>query len=453
MIKTVLKIRGMHCRSCEIVLEQELKSLPGIKSVQVSWKRKEATIYSRQPLDLDVIEAAIVKTGYLLGHDDPAPFFATDPGIYRDILISAFIILGLYFWVNILGLTKIGNLVSGNPSSLTVVLLIGLTAGFSTCMALVGGLVLGISAKHAEKHPNATSIQRFYPHLFFNLGRIAAYFILGGLVGLLGKAFTFNGLPLGFLTIIVGLVMLLLGLQLTTIFPKLSAYKLMLPTSIAKLLGLNRQRQQQYSHLNAVIAGTLTFFLPCGFTQAMQLFAMSTGSFWHGALIMSAFALGTAPGLLGVGGLTSIVRGEFAQKFFRFIALLVIIFALININTGIHLTGWRNIIAKKNQPQNITATQADKSEVQIIKTTFKSVDEDIDPKNFTLAVNRPVKLIIEVNENGLGCMSTIMIPGLVDKPVYLQKGKTITFDFVPKKKGVYDITCAMGVKRGELIVK
>ena len=48
----------------------------------------------------------------------------------------------------------------------------------------------------------------------------------------------------------------------------------------------------------------------------MQLYAMSTGSPITGALTMGVFALGTAPGLLGVG-LTSIVKGSLPVYFQR----------------------------------------------------------------------------------------------------------------------------------------
>ena len=64
-----------------------------------------------------------------------------------------------------------------NLNSFPVVFLLGLTAGISTCMALIGGLVLGISTRFAEKHPHLSGKNKFIPHLYFNLGRII--FFLG----------------------------------------------------------------------------------------------------------------------------------------------------------------------------------------------------------------------------------------------------------------------------------
>lgn len=69
----------------------------------------------------------------------------------------------------------------------------------------------------------------------------------------------------------------------------------------------------------------------------MQAYAITTGSFTIGALTMMAFALGTAPGLLGVGGLTSYLSGTFAKRFFKFTGVLVLLLALFNISNGLTL--------------------------------------------------------------------------------------------------------------------
>jgi hypothetical protein len=56
----------------------------------------------------------------------------------------------------------------------------------------------------------------------------------------------------------------------------------------------------------AFILGASTFFLPCGFTQALQLYVLAKGSFTTGALTMLAFALGTSGlTLAGAGAGTS----------------------------------------------------------------------------------------------------------------------------------------------------
>ena len=69
----------------------------------------------------------------------------------------------------------------------------------------------------------------------------------------------------------------------------------------------------------------------------MQLYAVSSGGFIAGGLIMALFALGTAPGLLGLGGLTSFIKGKFSGIFFKVAGIVVIAFSLFNLNNAYNL--------------------------------------------------------------------------------------------------------------------
>lgn len=90
-------------------------------------------------------------------------------------------------------------------------------------------------------------------------------------------------------------------------------------------------------------------------------------------------------------------------------------------------------------------------EAQIVKTSY-TYSSDIVPNSFSVKAGLPVRVEVDVKENGQGCMSTIMIPGLFSQPQFLEKGKIIAMEFTPLEKGEYPITCAMGVKRGMLRV-
>ncbi len=575
MIKRKIQIKGMHCKSCEMLIEDALKDLHQIIKVDANFHSKTVTIYSKKPIYDHEIEKVINSVGYSIGIDEKKAFFSSNFEDYIDLLAMFFVALILYNILKNLGLFNLDIASSSSNAGLSIVFLIGLTAGVSTCMALVGGLVLSVAARHAEKHPEATTREKFIPHLFFNLGRIASYFVLGGVIGILGKAFQLSAFSLGSLILFVGFVMLVLGIKLTEISPRLNSLQLTLPKSLSSFFGIKKHHEKEYSHKNAALLGALTFFLPCGFTQAMQLYAISTGSFLQGSLIMAVFALGTAPGLLSIGCITSWVKGTFAKKFFRFAGVVVIMLASFNISNGYNLTGFNFFDFEKgnyeqsqtdpnveivdgaqvvNMTQNrfgydpnqfivqrgvpvkwvinsettsscaaslvfpsfnisknlkigeniieFTPNQvgdfkfscsmgmyrgkfivvdgddaieentndenfdtdsnvnngkaslfANLDDLQIIKTTYASYYDDIVPNAFTVQSGKPVRFEIDVKENGQGCMSTIMIPGLVNEPVFLEKGKTVTFDFTPTEKGTYDITCAMGVPRGTLTVQ
>ena len=67
----------------------------------------------------------------------------------------------------------------------------------------------------------------------------------------------------------------------------------------------------------AFVLGAATFFLPCGFTQALQLYVLAKGSFTTGALTMLAFALGTLPALLSLSAVSSFATGGFQRHFLQ----------------------------------------------------------------------------------------------------------------------------------------
>jgi sulfite exporter TauE/SafE/plastocyanin domain-containing protein/copper chaperone CopZ len=594
--KITIPIRGMHCKSCELIVEKNVAQVAHVKKVAVNHHQGQAQIYyDQKPPKETELAKAIETAGYKIGEPDVKHFFSRNSKDYKDLGVAFLFVMGAYWVLKGLGLTNLGVNTGPNPAGFGVVLMVGLVAGFSTCMALVGGLVLGLATKHAEMHPEASTGQKFKPHLYFNFGRVGGYAILGGILGTAGSVFQLSSTMTGILTIIVALVMLLVGLQLTDISPRINSWKFTLPKSIAKLFGANRH-EKEYSHKNSIIMGALTFFLPCGFTQAMQLYAVSTGSFTKGALIMGLFALGTAPGLLSIGGLTSIIKGGAARRFFKVAGVTVVLLALFNLSNGLALAGWNldpvatpiNTVKDPNvklvngvqvikmtetargyNPNQFTVTQGvpvrwiidaqapyscatslvvpklkiqknlqageniieftpkevgkipfscsmgmytgvlyvtdgktsavdaqDNSRAfasaaqantgscggggggcggcgggktfvpntvpteaaaniatdeQVIKTTYTQAG-DIQPNTFTVKAGRPVRLEIDVQDNGSGCMSTIMVPGLYNTPEYLQTGKKIVMNFTPDA-GSYQITCAMGVPRGTIIAQ
>ncbi|MCL5094329.1 MAG: sulfite exporter TauE/SafE family protein [Patescibacteria group bacterium] len=441
MIKFQVLVKGMHCRSCELIIEEEVSKIPGVKRVHASTKSKAVEIYSERSLSKNEVAKAISDAGYEVGTEEKV-LISKNPQNYKDLLIAGVILVAVILVAKLFGLDKIATSSGSGRASLPVIFVIGLTAGLSTCMALVGGLILGISARHAEKHPEATPMQKFRPHLFFNIGRIASYFFLGGVIGQIGSAFKLSGPTLGFITIFVGIVMFFLGLQLIEIFPKLSS-GFTLPKFISNIFRIKSRETKEYSHKNSLILGALTFFLPCGFTQAMQVLAVSTGSFVSGALIMGTFALGTTPGLLGIGGLTSYLKkGYFSRLFFKFVGLLVIALSIFNLSNGLNLTGVKAYFASGAATTGGTNVQEENG-TQIVKmdqTTY-----GYSPNKFTVKVGKPVKWII-TSKDSATCASSLIVSKLkIQKS--LQEGENI-IEFTPKETGKISFSCSMGMYTG-----
>jgi len=441
-----IPIKGMHCRSCEILIEDELMKLQGVKKAIVSEKRGVAEIYYKGTIELDKIEKAVCDAGYTIGVSEKKPLFSKRMEDYKELGFAFLILVFLYLIGSELGLFNLSLKGSGNYGSLPIVFLVGLTAGISTCMALVGGLVLAASARFVEKHPQATLLQKFKPHLFFNIGRIVSFFILGGIIGYVGSFFQLSTTMLGFLTIGVGAVMVLMGLQLTEIFPRLTGLQFTLPKGISRALEIKEASEKEYSHKNSFIMGASTFFLPCGFTQAMQLFAISSGSPITGALTMGVFALGTAPGLLGIGGLTSMVKGAFAKPFFKFAGLVVIFMALFNISNGLNLSGIDvNAFLTKSSTVSVKADPNVTLEngVQIVKMTQTA--SGYSPNSFTIKKGIPVKWII-TSEDAFTCAASIVSSKLGIRK-NLEAGEN-SIEFTPTEAGQVRFTCSMGMYSG-----
>ncbi len=458
--KITLPIKGLHCRSCETLLQEKLINVPGVRNAHVSFKRANAVIETDQEVSDDLLEAAVNFAGYGVGHNN-LPWLSRDKNDWLIFAGLAIFLTALIFIFKALGV-KLDFFKFGAPENLLTVALIGLAAGFSTCMALTGGLLLVLSAKYSSRHPGADIYSKMLPQLMFNAGRLASYALLGGVIGLIGSAFQISPLFWALLTALAALVMLILGLQLVNIFPRFSKWSLSLPN----FKFLKRAKSGDYSHFGALLLGALTFFLPCGFTQAMQLYAVSTGNFFSGLLVMLVFAIGTLPGLLIAGLLGTLVKGKWSKLFLAFIGVVVIFFALYNLINAGNLLGLGNINwygqAKTAGSCAVGTQSADglcpigadsaSAETQVIKADY-TLARDIIPNEFTVKAGSPVSFEVNPEDDGSGCMSTIMIPGLYNHPVTLVKGVPIIMEFTPKQSGSYPITCAMGVKRGTLIVK
>ncbi len=445
MQKFTVPIKGMHCKSCEILIEENLKQIKEIKKSEVSHVSQRAKIwYENSKPSLNQISKAVEKAGYTVGQEDNKSWFSRNPRDYFYLINAGAILLLLFMAAQIFGFSEIST--GFSQRSIAMAGLVGLVAGVSSCMALIGGLVLALSAGHAELHPEASRMEKFRPHLFFNLGRIVGFGFFGAIIGLIGGALQPSIRVMSILTLIVGAVMILLGLKLIEVFPILQRVNITMPKFVSRMLGIKHEAKE-YSHKSAMVGGALTFFLPCGFTQAMQLYAISTGSAIQGALIMSLFALGTAPGLLGIGGLSAAFKGSKAKLFFATAGLAVIMLGAYNISNASRIVFPAND-AVATSPNSAALSGA----VQVINTEYRS-GIDINPKQFTVKVGQPVKFVIDVKDEGSGCMSTIMIPGLYNKPQFLQQGTQLSMEFTPGKTGTYPITCAMGVKRGTLTVE
>jgi len=213
-----------------------------------------------------------------------------------------------------------------------LVFAIGLVASVSSCIAVTGGLLVAVAAKYNAANTHLSNVQRLKPHVYFNVGRIVSYTLLGGAVGALGSALTLTPMVNGILTLLASAVMIVLGLQMLKVFPSLGWLLPRLPKAFAHRIHDFTARETKDA---AFLLGASTFFLPCGFTQALQLYVLAKGSFVTGALTMLAFSLGTLPALLSLSALSSFAKGAFQRRFLKLAGAAVIILGFLNIQYGL----------------------------------------------------------------------------------------------------------------------
>jgi len=190
-----------------------------------------------------------------------------------------------------------------DPSIYLSALLMGLLGG-GHCAGMCGPIVSAMSIGTDTKQRNRLT----YP-LLYNGGRILSYLLAGIAVAAMGEIASQLGEGMAVrrtLTTIAALVMILLGLYLSGWWPRgillierggSLLWRLIEP--VARRFIPIRSPQQ------AVIAGALWGWIPCGLVYTALLWALSAESVLQGGMIMVSFGIGTLPTLLGVSHFSS----------------------------------------------------------------------------------------------------------------------------------------------------
>jgi sulfite exporter TauE/SafE len=169
-------------------------------------------------------------------------------------------------------------------------------ASLSSCFPLVGGLLVTYTAALARTDTAAA----WAGQSLFHVSRLATFVVLGAGLGALGSAVALDLTWTQVLQGLAVLVMIGLGLQLLGVFAGLRLPGAGITTRARRWAASARLS-------SGVLLGLASFFLPCGFTQSMQLQALASGSAATGALLLGSFAVGTLPVLAGLS--TALVRG------------------------------------------------------------------------------------------------------------------------------------------------
>jgi len=449
---SVIAISGMTCRSCEIAVEKGFKQLPGVARVDVDAAKGTATIVSDgRPPSLEALQDAVKEEGYAVrGMSEPV--FSERPSLAGTAALFAVVLAAAWAFSKTGLLDRAYDI--GGGTTFAGAVLIGLVAGSSSCVAVAGGLLLSSAKKFHERYGGRSVAGRMRPVMLFVGGRLASYALLGGAIGFAGKAIAPPPLATGALIILAAVYMVLMGLDMLGLAPR-SLLRLMpkMPKSLGRrILGADGK---EHPVMPAILGGA-TFFLPCGFTQSLQLYALTSGSFAAGAMVLGGFALGTAPMLLGIGWASSSLKGRAGMMFFRFSGALVVVLGLWNVQNGFTVAGHPLALPKFQVPAAAADAEraedphvANEGDVQVITMSLLGQEPFYAPSDrFTVKAGRPVRLVI--NGVGMGCRSMFQIPKF---NVQLALNKQVNVvEFTPTSTGEAVFSCSMGMYRGSFNV-
>lgn len=345
-------------------------------------------------------------------------------------IIEIFALLILFLTLSHFGLLVFS---SGGQSlvGLGSVFLFGLAASFSTCSAFATGILTALATNEKKKKER---------QLLFHFGRIIGFVILGATVGLLGQKITLSSTGQNFLNLIISFVLFFTGLKILGL----------LPEKLTKISTLVWIKEGFYSSAKSghwlvpFFLGVLTFFLPCGFTQSAELYALSLANPVSSALVMLIFALGTLPVLLGVSVLVSTGRGVWHNRIKAVAGVLIILLGLNGFQNSLILFGW--FIPRIENKNSVFAEI--KTNEQVIEMTVS--EQGYEPAVLYVKAGIPVRLLVYGTEN-MGCAQTLVSRSLGINTELIVGTNEITFK--PTQLGTYGFSCAMGMVRGKIIVE
>lgn len=436
LIRKVLKIGGMTCSGCERRIEAGLRGRPGVKSVKASFSRASVEIaYDPAVISIRNIIGKIEKLDYVVKDEEAEDKFSS-----RQLIGIGLILLAGYLIIkSTVGFNYIPAL--SQNMGYGILFAVGLITSFH-CIAMCGGINLSQCLAYSSPAKARDGGQNLLPSLFYNAGRVLSYTLVGGVVGGLGSVLSFSGAAKGAVAILSGFFMVVMGLNMLNLFPWLRRLNPRLPGFFSRSVSQEAGSAGKY---RPFYVGMLNGLMPCGPLQAMQIYALGTGSVAAGAAAMFVFSLGTVPLMFGLGAVSAFLSGKFTHKMMKAGGVLVILLGAVMLSRGAALSGL-----------SLTAPAAPAATGNVAQLTGdrQEVTTALRPGSYppiTVQKGVPVKWIIQAGEGALnGCNRTLVIP-------QYNITKTLTpgyneIVFTPEEEGTIVYSCWMGMIRSRITV-
>ena len=450
--EVILKIEGMVCVNCENLIEDILLDNNGVNKVEVSYTKGLAKInYNENKTSINDLIRVISENGYKVidfsneVNEDLSN--KNKKSKKRDIdcankdedntFLIIIIILGVILLLKKFGVSNIFSVfpTPNENTSYSMLFIIGLFTSLH-CVSMCGGINLSQCINYNDTIDKGT-LSTIKPAFLYNLGRVISYTIFGAIVGGIGSIISFTGWMQSLIQLIASIFMIIMGLNMLNIFPWLRKLNPRMPKIFAK-------KFKSKNNNSPFFIGLLNGFMPCGPLQAMQIYAISTGSVTKGAISMFLFSLGTVPLMFGLGTLRSYMSKKFANKIMKFGAILVIVLGFSMFNNALALS----VINFSQGSENDSGVRAEiQDNIQVVTTKLKGGTYE----PIIVEVGKPVKWNIQVSNGSLnGCNNKIIIREYeIEKS--LEMGDNI-IEFTPTEAGTYTYSCWMGMLRSKIYV-
>jgi len=456
-----IRVAGMFCHGCEDTIRAKLCALKGVSNAAVNYNKGTAAVtYAPGTVTLEDFYAVINELGYeALGECAATPRPVTNWKRAAGMIV---IIAAVYIALQQLGLLNmlVPPQLKDIDMSYGLIFFIGLATSVH-CIAMCGGINLSqcltaggnkintdANAVGTDKTGGCGRLSFLWPSIQYNTGRVISYTLLGAVAGAVGSAVTFSINMQGVLKLIAGVFMVIMGVGMLDLFPRMRGFVPKMPKSVSRWVGADATTNR-----GPLIVGLLNGFLPCGPLQAMQLFALSTGSPIKGGMAMGLFSLGTVPLMFGLGTFGSFAgrRARASRHVMTVGAVMVAVLGLCMLSQS-----W-NIFGLPSGGMPLAAVTAPRDSVVINPVEGGGhllVNSTLLPYTYpsiTVEAGRPVRWEIHAPPQNInGCNNKIFIHeyGIVHS---FAPGKNV-IEFTPTKPGKVPYTCWMGMIPGMITV-
>jgi sulfite exporter TauE/SafE/copper chaperone CopZ/plastocyanin domain-containing protein len=456
MKTAMIRIGGMSCINCQNRIEKKLRSTVGVENASVSFSDGTAAItYNASVVTIKEITEAIEKLDYQVLGGKPK---IDAPHIAGTVII----IVSLYVLLQGLGISTITSAFPLAEAGMGygMLFVIGLVTSVH-CVAMCGGINLSqCIPQMAAKPKGGRRWEALLPSILYNGGRVISYTVVGIIVGALGSAITVSGRFQGAVQLAAGVFMVIMGVNMLGIFQgsigtTLRRFNLHMPKIFAKKID-----EQKAGNKNPLFIGLLNGLMPCGPLQAMQLYALSTGSPVAGGISMFLFSMGTVPLMFGIGTLSSILSKNFTMRVMKIGSVLVTVLGMIMFTNGWNLTGINfnpvdSIIAAFNPFASSNGGAAGTGTFEpVIENGYQIVNSSLSGGRYpaiTVQQGIPVKWTIDAPQGSInGCNNRMIIREY--KIEYGFKPGENVIEFTPEKTGRFPYSCWMGMIRSSITV-